>query len=89
MRYVFLPVSLFLHVNLFCVIQSIPQTRSHYRNIVLGLSDLEDADLVWQDEWEVVSATGGAASPARSAKGKERDGLKGKKRESLAGRMSL
>jgi hypothetical protein len=50
---------------------------------------LEDADLVWQDEWEVVSTTGGAASPARSAKGKERDVLKGKKRESLAGRMSL
>tara|TARA_R110002003_G_scaffold41_14_gene2951 strand:+ start:12110 stop:12310 length:201 start_codon:yes stop_codon:yes gene_type:complete len=50
--------------------QSIPQTRQHYQNIVLGIAPAEDA--VWREEWEMDGARGAVTSP-RSAKGKERE----------------
>ncbi|KAI4625560.1 hypothetical protein J4E80_002692 [Alternaria sp. BMP 0032] len=69
-------------------IQSVPQTRAFYRNIVLGL---EQPPADWNDEWEVQGTGSGAAegqstigsgSPARSGKGKERDIAKMRKRVS-------
>ncbi|KAL7773468.1 hypothetical protein CFE70_003432 [Pyrenophora teres f. teres 0-1] len=74
--------------------ESIPQTRAHYRNIVLGLTQWEDANIAWHDEWDAPSGlqegSGGAGaegqgasgSPARSAKGKEREIARMKKRVS-------
>ncbi|KAF1943120.1 hypothetical protein EJ02DRAFT_453640 [Clathrospora elynae] len=66
--------------------ESIPQTRHHYLNIVLGLTP-DPEDIAWRDEWEVplVGRAGGGerstvASPARSAKGKEREIARVKKR---------
>ncbi|KAL6710806.1 hypothetical protein ACN47E_007863 [Coniothyrium glycines] len=60
--------------------ESIPQTRRHYQNVLLGL--LNTDEVVWREEWEVETETQGpgVGSPARSGKGKERD--KGKKRVS-------
>jgi hypothetical protein len=54
--------------------QSIPQTRQHFQNIVLGIDDA-DADVAWREEWEVEERErerSVVASP-RSAKGKERE----------------
>ncbi|RYN86224.1 hypothetical protein AA0120_g8275 [Alternaria tenuissima] len=70
--------------------ESIPQTRAHYRNVVLGLTKWEKDAVAWRDEWEVEGSGGGSAegqsmaggSPARSAKGKERDIAKMRKRVS-------
>ncbi|KAI2484145.1 hypothetical protein Ptr902_03085 [Pyrenophora tritici-repentis] len=75
--------------------ESIPQTRAHYRNIVFGLTQWEDANIAWHDEWDAPSGlregSGGAGaegqgasgSPARNAKGKEREITRMKKRVSL------
>ncbi|KAH7075558.1 hypothetical protein BKA63DRAFT_511763 [Paraphoma chrysanthemicola] len=53
--------------------ESIPQTRHHYRNIVLGIAD-EDEDVVWKEEWEVEGVQGqGVTSPRSVGKGKERE----------------
>jgi hypothetical protein len=57
--------------------QSIPQTRAHFQNIVLGIAEW-DRDVVWREEWEVEESAG-VGSP-RSAKGKEKD--RGKRRVS-------
>jgi hypothetical protein len=50
--------------------QSIPQTRAHFQNIVLGIAEW-DRDVVWREEWEVEESAG-VGSP-RSAQGKEKD----------------
>ncbi|KAH7090585.1 hypothetical protein FB567DRAFT_520182 [Paraphoma chrysanthemicola] len=53
--------------------ESIPQTRHHYRNIVLGIAN-EDEDVVWKEEWEVDGMQGQAVTSPRSVgKGKERE----------------
>jgi hypothetical protein len=59
--------------------QSIPQTRQHYQNIVLGIALAED--VVWREEWEMDGARGAVTSP-RSAKGKERERERARKRVS-------
>jgi hypothetical protein len=59
--------------------QSIPQTRQYYENIVLGIED--QGKVEWCEEWEEESAWVGVASP-RSAKGKEKERERGKKRVS-------
>ncbi|CAO2651266.1 Nn.00g095630.m01.CDS01 [Neocucurbitaria sp. VM-36] len=53
--------------------ESIPQTRHYYQNIVLGVTDNEDA--AWREEWEVSTEERErefVPSPARSGKGKEK-----------------
>lgn len=77
--------------------ESIPQTRRHYQNIVLGLPQDPQEPVAWREEWEVLDSErvdigiGMGASPARSSsgKGKERerdkDRDKGKKRMSSSG----
>lgn len=58
--------------DMHCV-QSIPQTRHHFQNVVLGIEEFEK-DVVWREEWEVegMGTVRGGGSP-RSAKGKERE----------------
>ncbi|KAH4409017.1 hypothetical protein HBH92_139020 [Parastagonospora nodorum] len=53
--------------------ESVPQTRTHFRNIVLGIE--ERADVVWREEWELEKDAVGA-----SPRGKERERDKGKRR---------
>lgn len=60
------------------VVQSISQTRQHFQNVVLGLED-HAVGVFWPEEWEVPVAERitkdrerAIASPARSAKGKEK-----------------
>jgi hypothetical protein len=66
--------------------QSIPQTRHHFTNILLGIE--EDSEHVeWREEWEVAadkSMVPGVGGSPRSAKGKEREREKerGKRRVS-------
>jgi hypothetical protein len=52
--------------------QSIPQTRQHFQNIVLGIEEV-DADVAWREEWEVEERERSALASPRSAKGKERE----------------
>ncbi|KAF2257044.1 hypothetical protein BU26DRAFT_513767 [Trematosphaeria pertusa] len=69
--------------------ESLSQTRHHFQNVVLGVD--RDDDIQWLEEWEVpperrvrkdgedtVMGGGSGSSPARSAKGKERE--KGKRK---------
>jgi hypothetical protein len=60
--------------------QSLPQTRHHFTNIVLGIEEFEE-DVAWKEEWEVQGEERGVGSP-RSATGKERERERGKRRVS-------
>ncbi|PSN63540.1 hypothetical protein BS50DRAFT_576188 [Corynespora cassiicola Philippines] len=58
--------------------ESVSQTRQHFQNVVLGLED-HAVGVFWPEEWEVPIAERitkdrerAIASPARSAKGKEK-----------------
>jgi hypothetical protein len=64
------------------VLQSMPQTRQHFQNIVLGIEEF-DEDVAWREEWEVEERMmGTVGSSPRSAKGKEREKERGKRRVS-------
>ncbi|KAI8934851.1 hypothetical protein NX059_008530 [Plenodomus lindquistii] len=55
--------------------ESVPQTRQYYLNIVLGLEN--NAKVEWREEWELpVQEKEVMASPARGAKGKEKERAK-------------